>query len=356
MNVIRALVVGFFLVLPSIARAESSQPSLTFAKPGYEWSFPRDHGPHPAYQTEWWYFTGQLYSESAVPFVGKPLYGFQLTFFRRSQTNTSGVTSEFLAHAAITDLKSGETHHASRTGGGLLGVAGACEGGLEVWSGDWSAEVIGDVPVLRFDIPDRKTGVRLVGENGFSPWLQGERGFSKKGSCDACASQYYSVPRLQFKGEVRVGDTAVKVRGLGWMDHEFMTNSLQEDQVGWDWLGLMLKDGRSLTVFRLRDARGNASFMSATLLKDGLSIPIPASELTFAPIEAPVAGGVYPLRWLVQIPSQNVDASVVARAPQCEVGGGDGSAPRYWEGPVATADESAVGYLEMTGYKGKVTI
>lgn len=356
MNVIRSLIVFFILALPLIVMAESSPPSLTSAEPGYAWSFPRDHGPHPSYQTEWWYFTGQLYSESAVPFVDKPLYGFQLTFFRRSQPTASTVTSEFLAHAAITDLKSGQTLHASRTGGGLLGVAGARQGALEVWSGDWSAEVIGEVPVLRFDLPRESMAVRLVGDNGFSPWLQGERGFSKKGGCDGCASQYYSVPRLALKGEVRIGDNVVKVQGLGWMDHEFMTNSLQDGQVGWDWLGLMLKDGRSLTVFRLRDARGNASFTSATLLKEGLSIPIPASQITFVPTEAPPPGSVYPLRWRVQIPSYEIDTSVAARAPRCEIGGGDGSSPSYWEGPVATADEGGLGYLEMTGYKGKVTI
>src|SRR5688500_2291837 len=39
-------------------------------------SFPEDHGPHPDFRTEWWYYTGNLKTPA-----GRHL-GFQLTFFR----------------------------------------------------------------------------------------------------------------------------------------------------------------------------------------------------------------------------------------------------------------------------------
>ena len=38
--------------------------------------FPTDHGAHPDFQTEWWYYTGNLGTLSGER------YGFQLTFFR----------------------------------------------------------------------------------------------------------------------------------------------------------------------------------------------------------------------------------------------------------------------------------
>jgi hypothetical protein len=41
----------------------------------------------------------------------------------------------------------------------------------------------------------------------------------------------------------------------------------------------------------------------------------------------------------------------------CEVGeGGTAVEPRYWEGPVAADDEGVIGYLEMTGYAGRVAL
>ena len=32
----------------------------------YEWRFPADHGPHPAFQTEWWYYTGNLVDAAGI--------------------------------------------------------------------------------------------------------------------------------------------------------------------------------------------------------------------------------------------------------------------------------------------------
>ena len=41
-----------------------------------EFRFPADHGPHPEFRTEWWYYTGNLATAQGRRF------GFQLTFFR----------------------------------------------------------------------------------------------------------------------------------------------------------------------------------------------------------------------------------------------------------------------------------
>ncbi|MBE0603181.1 MAG: carotenoid 1,2-hydratase, partial [Deltaproteobacteria bacterium] len=38
--------------------------------------FPDDHGPHPEFRHEWWYFTGNLKDPDGLRF------GYQLTFFR----------------------------------------------------------------------------------------------------------------------------------------------------------------------------------------------------------------------------------------------------------------------------------
>ena len=358
-----ALLCAIALTVGQAAWGEPAQKlPLEFAKPGHAWSFPRDHGPHYSFQTEWWYFTGQLFDEKAEPFRDKPLYGFQLTFFRRAQGDNAGSASDFLAHAALTDLATGVTHVATRKGGGLLGVAGARDNALDVWAGDWSAELIAGVPVVRFDVPGRSAPleVRLRGAEGSAPWLQGDAGYSRKGACESCASQYYSMPRLELRGEVQTGGSVTSVRGLGWMDHEFMTNSLSKEQVGWDWMGLMLKDGRNLMGFRLRTKDGRTSYVSGSIQDKSGAHPLTDKELTIMQGQESVlvsSGGRYPASWHVTVPQYGVDTVVHARTPQCEIGASsEGEAPRYWEGPVASSDESVIGYLEMTGYAGKVAL
>lgn len=354
-------VLGVLFSLPGRVVATPESTTFRHAQPGYQWSFPRDHGPHNEFQTEWWYYTGHLYREGAEPFRDQPSFGFQLTFFRRAETPRDGVRSEYLAHAAVTDIDTGVTTFASRKGGALLGAAGANPETLEVWSGDWLAEMIGQTHLLRFT-PARGEGrtVRLLGSTRLSPWLQGEGGVSRKGSCDTCASHYYSMPRITLSGEVRDQGRQLPVTGLAWMDHEFMSNTLAPDQVGWDWMGLMLKDGRNLTVFRLRSADGATSYASATMQREGHSSTVQGSDVTLTPGRvwvSPLTGGRYPLEWRVQIPSHAIDLVVKARVRGCEVGeGASALEPRYWEGPVAADGEEALGYLEMTGYAGKVTL
>lgn len=349
--------------------------SFINAKRGYNWSFPSDHGPHSGYQSEWWYYTGQLYTPGASPFQDRPHYGYQLTFFRR-QSNPAA-PSDYLAHAALTDIRAGRTYFSARRGGGLLGVAGATPGALEVWSGDWLAELIDERQVLRFsaDISGALTRIRLIGAPQIIPWLQGERGFSLKGGCDSCGSNYYSLARIPFSGELRAANSATRLHGLGWMDHEFMSNTLSADQVGWDWFGLMFKDGRNLMVFSVRGVDGESVYRSASLQR-GAAGAVSAGELATSdevrvtPSGERSVGGAsgvrYPLEWRVEVARWGIDVVVRARVSDCEVGGsssdnnnsaeGTKLEPRYWEGPVASEDEGVIGYLEMTGYAGRVGV
>lgn len=358
----RLIVCAFGVAFASSGRVMGAPEPQVFrnAAPGYQWAFPRDHGPHHEFQTEWWYYTGHLYREGSIPFRDPPAYGFQLTFFRRAETPRDGVRSEYLAHATLTDISAGITKFASRKGGALLGAAGANTTTLEVWSGDWLAELIGETHLLRFSPVRGGASLRLLGVAKSSPWLQGERGFSRKGRCDTCASHYYSIPRLGISGEVRGEQGLTPVTGLAWMDHEFMSNTLAPDQVGWDWMGLMLKDGRNVTVFRVRAADGSTSYASASIQRDGQTATVRGEEITLTPggvWESAVTGARYPLQWRIQIPNHGVDLLVKARVKGCEIGDGASDVePRYWEGPVAADGESAIGYLEMTGYAGRISL
>ena len=88
--------------------------------------FPAEHGPHPDYQTEWWYYTGNLVAE------GGQRFGYQLTFFRRAlappdlrleRESAWAVDQVYMAHFALTDI-SGERFHATeRFARGAAGLA-----------------------------------------------------------------------------------------------------------------------------------------------------------------------------------------------------------------------------------------
>lgn len=363
------IVAGLILFCALFLKATSgASQDFSRAGPGFAWSFPTDHGAHENYATEWWYYTGQLYSQDDVPFKDKPEYGFQLTFFRKSIKHGADTKSEFMAHAAITDVRAGKTFFASRVGGGALGVAGVSTSSLRAWSGDWSVDPIGEKLLLRFGISDLGSRSirlqRVLIDTLPQPWLQGAQGVSAKGTCEGCASMYYSLPALPLSAQYVAGDTERPLRGIGWMDHEFMTNSLGSNQVGWDWMGLMLKDGRSIMLFQVRDQTGKVDFVSGGIKNGNTARVLRHDEFALTPVKtwtSEATKAVYPIEWRVVIPAENIDTVIQARVKASEVGegsplGGEAGAHQvvYWEGPVASQDESVVGYLEMTGYAGKI--
>ena len=358
----------FFALFLRVTSAASQDFSR--AGPGYAWGFPADHGAHRNYATEWWYYTGQLYSAAEVPFKDKPEYGFQLTFFRRGIKSSADIRSEFMAHAAITDVRAGKTFFASRVGGGALGVAGVSRSSLRAWSGDWSVDPIGEKLLLRFSVPDVVDRLarlqRILIDTVPEPWLQGIQGISAKGRCAGCASMYYSLPALPLSAQYVVGDAEKRLRGIGWMDHEFMTNSLSPNQVGWDWMGLMLKDGRTVMLFQVRDQTGKVDFASGGIKNGNTTRVLRHDEFALTPVKtwtSKATNAAYPIEWRVVIPSENIDTAIQARVNASEIGEGSQQGVEagpnkmvYWEGPVASQDESVVGYLEMTGYAGKMAL
>src|SRR5262245_46040911 len=92
-----------------IVALQSSQGAEGFAQAtdARVLNYPQDHGSHPDYQTEWWYYTGNLSAADGRRF------GYQLTFFRRGITPGRGETRAsdwatnqiYFAHFAITDAK-----------------------------------------------------------------------------------------------------------------------------------------------------------------------------------------------------------------------------------------------------------
>jgi predicted secreted hydrolase len=320
-------------------------------------SFPDDHGPHPAFRTEWWYYTGNLQA------AGGRHFGFQLTFFSHALApgappggSAWRTTRVHFAHFALTDTEGRRFHAAVRSGRPALGLSGARSHPFRVWIDDWAAESAGsDALPMRLRAADADVAIDLVLESVKPVVLHGAGGLSIKGPEAGNASYYYSLTRMPARGTVTVAGERFAAEGLAWMDREWSTSSLGPDLAGWDWFALQLDDGRDLMVYRLRRHDGAADPRSAGSLVDGRGgvRSLEAADVAVEPTgqwQSPKSGIRYPSSWRVTIGELRLD--VTPRLPDQELDVGT----RYWEGAVTVRGTagvrpvSGVGYVELVGY------
>lgn len=328
-----------------------------------ELRFPEDHGPHPQFQTEWWYYTGNLVSEEGRRF------GYQLTFFRRAliaapdqqERESSWATSQiYMAHFALTDVEGEGFRAFDRFARGAVGLAGARAIPYEVWIGNWRA--VGEEPgVHRLQAVQGGIEIDFVLTAEKPPVPHGQSGYSPKGPVSGQASHYYSYTRMRTDGTVRVGEVIHAVEGLSWMDHEWSTSALGQDQVGWDWFSLQLADGSELMLFQLRDGAGGIDpYSSGTYVgPDGEAFPLAVAEFDVEVLElwrSPVSGASYPARWRIDIPSLGERLLLTPLVKDQELR----LAYTYWEGAVSIREDVpgslllGYGYVELTGYAGSM--
>lgn len=338
------------------------------ATPDHAWSFPRDHWAHAGYRTEWWYVTGIVETDDEP----KRAFGFQFTIFKvgvlpeRPALDSAWAASDLvLGHASITDV-AGRRHvfadalyRAVPLLGGFappgenpIAWLRAPAGTPGTWSIAWNGE--------GFDIEARDDARGLLLRMSTRPTkplvLQGPNGLSRKGG--EAASLYYSFPRLRTEGEIGLGDGRFRVRGESWMDKELGSSQLAEGQVGWDWMGLRLDDGRDLMLYAMRRANGVIDFHSGTLVaSDGTPKYLSPAEWTSeatARWTSPRSGIAYPATFRIVLPGEGLRLEVVPLYEDQENVGSAYGGVRYWEGAVEVRDEDGArvgeGYLELTGY------
>jgi predicted secreted hydrolase len=338
--------------------------------------FPLDHGAHPDYQTEWWYYTGNLSTPDGRRF------GYQLTFFRRallpsSQTppRQSGWSTGqvLMAHFAVSDIGANRFHAFERLSRCAAGLAGALpipqqpERPFRVWIDDWQVQESAapgacpqpDARPCRYTLTAAQgdVAIELNLEDMRGPLLQGEDGFSRKGPEVGQASHYYSLTRLQADGTITIDGRRFPVSGWSWMDHEWSTSALSEQQIGWDWFSIQLDGGVDLMVFQIRRADGSIDPFSSGMLvyPDGRSLPLDQqafSILVQDSWKSPHSGAVYPARWSVSVPEAGLELEISPHMADQELN----VSYSYWEGAVRVqgrldgAPVAGNGYVELTGY------
>jgi len=351
------------LALPAAAQDEASTLSgllatdndaFARAETPRAFEFPFDHGPHPEYRNEWWYVTGNLDADGRR-------FGFELTIFRVALTPNSAETSEdwstdqvYFAHFAVTDADGQRFFAAEKSARGAAGLAGARRDPYEVWIDNWRLSMNGDR--WRLHASDEGFAVDLALTPEREPVLNGDAGLSQKSGGAGNASYYYSITRMAADGETRVDDRTFAVDGQAWLDREWSTSALADDQVGWDWFALQLDDGSDLMFYNLRLTDGQQDTRSAGtwVASDGTYRYVPRDDIEIDVTdtwESP-DGGVYPSGWTLRMPSVGLDIEITPVLDEQELS----TIVRYWEGAVDVSGKrngrriSGVGYVELTGY------
>ena len=327
-------------------------------------SFPRDHGAHPELRTEWWYLTGYANAGTA----DKPrLLGFQITFFRSRIDAAQTLASRFaakqilFAHAALTDVSAQRHLHDQRIARVGFNVAEASEQTTDVKLRDWTLKRSADgAYVSRVNAKDFSLDLR------FSPTqpllLQGTNGLSRKGPEEKQASYYYSQPQLQANGRITHGGNSTSIaQSIAWLDHEWSDEILHPDAVGWDWIGMNLFDGSSLTAFQLRKSDGSALWAGGSFRDTTTSTTFNPSDVRFKAGEiwqSPSSQGRYPIAWQVTTSRGTFTVRALMNAQELDSRSSTGTV--YWEGLADLLDTQGKllgrGYLEMTGYAGRLQI
>ena len=330
--------------------------------------FPRDHGAHPEYQIEWWYYTGNLHTDD-----GKA-WGYQLTFFRFAltpqmpeRTSHFATNQVYMAHFAITDAANSEYfcfERRSRGAGGLAGATG--DPTYKVWLEDWSATETAP-GVMRLHVPSTSDSIEIEPQIGLSlnlrqtrpPILQGDRGLSQKGPESGNATYYYSLVGLETTGELTIKGKTVAVSGISWMDHEFGTSFLGEGFVGWDWFSLQLEDSTTLMLYCLRQPDQSCdpqTFEGTLVYPDGQQLRIGTKDFTLTSTRqwtSPESGAIYPSGWQITFPELEIALQVEPLIPNQEFR----ASFTYWEGAVRVHGQindttvNGQGYVELTGYE-----
>lgn len=353
--------------MPAIASAEAEIPPGFVAADGTRpLTFPQDFGAHEDFRTEWWYYTGNLQTPEGRHF------GFELTIFRvgllspmvelPADSQWYG-RSVYFAHFALSDIGSEQFYAFERYARPGPGLAGARSDPYHVWLEDWSiTESAAGVYRLQAEQADIRLDLTLTDEMGVV--LHGENGYSRKGKDVTNASYYYSQPRLRAEGFVQVPGGRYAVSGLAWKDHEFSTSVLDENQIGWDWFSLQFEHGPALMLFQVRERDGGTSdsssgtFMSAP----GVNQSLQHDDFEITVLDewrSPHTEGVYPAAWEIRITKPDCLLQVRPWMADQEL---NFSAVTYWEGAVHFegicngALARGNGYVELTGYAGKMPV
>lgn len=319
----------------------------------YDWSFPKDHGAHPEFESEWWYFTGHLETEEQT-------FGFELTTFRFANPFSEDLKSNwasdqiYLTHFTITDEKNEKFYKFELLNREVFDIAGASEEKLKVWNGDYLIEQKGNELLIESESSEAKLNLEL----DFSPKsiLNGKNGLSQKGEKQGNASYYYSIAKMTGNGKLELKGKSYEInKALVWMDREFFTIT-ESDNEGWDWFAVQFDDRATLMVYQIRNKEGiPTQFSSGTYVdKDGKQFALDKNDFELTPLyywKSPESKANYPLEWNIKIPRFQINIDIAPVINNQELVLTEFLNLNYWEGRcIVSGSKAGQAYMELVGY------
>ena len=299
------------MITLSMFMLSSSSAALSFeeASPQYKFNFPTDHANHPSYKQEWWYFTGHLFTEQGHR------YGYEVTFFRQNVNPARGAVKEpdeslHMVHFAITDGQKKKFFSRQKYDSGSTGLTAADKGHLFVKHDDWTLKEVGGRFLLNLDNPNYSVDLVLTPQK--PPIIHGKDGQVQKMACKGCGSHYYSYTNLKTEGTLKLTQGApLPVRGLTWMDHEYMSDPTLTNELAWKWFGMQIDDGTELMLYQFPGENGLPSKYSTGSLvnRDGTTEHLLADDFVCAPLNtwtSDTSGRTYITRWIIIIPRKKM--------------------------------------------------
>ena len=342
---------------PSISLASVLRgPDFADAIEPLEFKSRRDHGPHFEFQTEWWYYTGNLESEAG------DRYGYQLTLFRRGmspglarRSSWFGSNQIYFAHLALTDASLGEHRAFERFSRGVDGLAGASGDPFQVYLEDWSVVALdsdGSSIRLQAHEQDIALDLRLQAEQPLV--AHGPGGLSSKGVDSTDATYYFSFTALQTEGILTVRGEQLEVQGSSWFDHEWGSSVLPSGAAGWDWFGLQFDDGRELMLYQVRAGQDLLIGGGTLVEQDGRTVWLSAADFeieTLGTWGSRLSDSEYPAGWRIVLPNEDLELELRPLLADQE----NRLSIVYWEGAVdVLGTVSGRGYVELTGYQASL--
>ena len=163
-------------------------------------------------------------------------------------------------------------------------------------------------------------------------------------------------------GQLSLQGRSFAVNGRAWLDHEWSEEVLHPDAVGWDWVGMNLDDGSALTAFRLRRKDGGTLWDGGSFRSAGGSLYVASpGETEFRAQRrwtSPLSNATYPVEWMIRTPADFYTVRAVIDNQELDSRASTGAI--YWEGLSDLLDSNGKrvgrGYLEMTGYAGRLRL
>jgi len=322
---------------PMAAPPPTATTTATATPPAVRVSLPRDDAPHPAFNTEWWYYNGHLQTADGRGF------SFHYAVF---QIAAQGGLFADIAHVAITDTAAGSFLFDQR---GTVGDAVTGAEGFAFELDGWSISGGGGQDRLAAAVKGYAFDLELMAVQ--PPALHDGTGLVDFG--EAGSSYYYSRTRMAASGTVTVGGRPAPVEGIAWFDHQW--GDFEAQAIGWDWFALQMDDGTDIMLTVVRDVEGREIVRYGTLVSpDGTATRLAADGFFASPTgtwTSPASGATYPVAWTVRLPDLGLDVTLSPVVDDAEFAAGTTTGNFYWEGAVVvTGSAEGVGFVELTGY------